>query len=149
MGKFLALLKVIRFIPIIFEHPGPIDLEIARSLLDSLVQFSKLLDSGVKVHRLHGRYLRLEIPWINALSPPLPVKDAIELSYFLLRLKALLERGATLNLEKQIISLDFYPHSPKFKVELWSDMYESLYIYYAERLFGKLLARNNITLRDM
>ena len=150
IDKFLALLKIIRFIPVIFDTLRPIglDLKADKLLLESLVKFSKLLDSGVKVHRLHRRYLRLEIPWINALSPPLLVEDAIELSGFLLYLKALLELGASLDVEKCIISLDFYPQSPKFKIDLWSDMHEALYIYYAERLFEKLFARHNVILED-
>jgi len=161
INKFLTLLKVIRFNPVIFApyfglsnsvrvHLRFINLDLYadKLLLENLIKFSKLLDSGVKVYHLHKRYLRLEIPWINVLSPPLLVEDAIKLSNFLLYLKELLKLGAVLDVEKSIISLNFYPKSPKFKIDLWSDVYEALYIYYAERLFGKLFVRNNIILKD-
>jgi FkbM family methyltransferase len=161
INEFLMLLKVIHFNPIIFApyfslsdsvrlRLRPIDLDIYadKLLLENLIEFSKLLDSGVKVHHLYNRYLQLEIPWINARSPPLLVEDVINYSRFLLYLKELLKLGATLDAKKSIISLDFYPKSPKFKINLWSDMHESLYIYYAENLLGKLFARNNVILKD-
>jgi FkbM family methyltransferase len=161
IDKFLRLLKVIRFNPVALApyfgltdsvrlRLRPIDLHLYadKLLLESLIKFSKLLDGGVRLHHLHKRHVCLDIPWIKALSPPLLVEDAIKLSGFLLYLEQLLKLGATLNPAKSIISLDFYPKSPRFKIDIWSDVHEALYIYYAERLLGKLLARNNVVLKD-